>query len=71
MIVTTVAVLLVLAAGYLIGSQHERDRCRNRRHTTQAAPPAPATPEPLITDREWERFVVAIYELADRDNGQT
>lgn len=61
------AVLLALLAGYLIGSQCERDRQCSRR---RAEPARPIPFEPPISDREWERFVCAIYELADRGEGQ-
>jgi hypothetical protein len=69
MIATITALLLALAAGYLIGGQRERDRHHNRRTPDTQHPTPPA--ETLLSDREWERFVCAIYDLADRDDPGT
>lgn len=61
-----IAVVLAVIGGYLIGGQLERDRQHRRRKAAarQGITPVAAVEETL-SDREWERFVVSIYELAD------
>lgn len=58
--------VLGLTAGYLYGTQRERDRQNAARRALTAA--TPTTPNPIISDREWERFVIAIYDLADDEH---
>lgn len=57
--------VLGLTAGYLYGTQRERDRQHAARRAAAAAHATASIPEPIISDREWERFVIAIYDLAD------
>jgi hypothetical protein len=66
LVLVVIAVVLAVIGGYLIGGQLERDRQHRRRRAAarQGVAPVVAVGETL-SDTEWERFVVSIYELAD------